>query len=47
MTTKVLNNNKLSNIMQNKYCTHCVKNYLLKIIEDVTVGTLRSRDIGK
>ena len=31
MTFKFLNNNKLSNIMKNKYSILCVENYLLKI----------------
>ena len=46
VTIKLLNN-KLSNIMKNKNCILCVKNYLLKIIEDVAVGILRSRNFGK
>ena len=40
MTVKLLNNNELSNFMQNKYCVLCVKNCLLKIVEDVDVGSL-------
>ena len=44
---KLLNNNKLLNIMKNKYCTPCVKNNLLKIMEDVAKGILRSMYIGK
>ena len=32
MTIKLLNNDKLLNIMKSKYCIMCVKNYLLKII---------------
>ena len=38
VTIKLLNNNKLSNIIKNKYCFLCVKNYLLKIMEDVAIG---------
>ena len=41
------NNNKLSNIMKNKYCILCVKNYLLKIMDDLAVGILRSRNFGR
>ena len=40
MTTAVaikILNNKLLSIMSNKYCILCVKNYLLKTIEDVAV----------
>ena len=33
--------------MKNKYYILCVKNYLLKIMEDVVVGILQSRDFGK
>ena len=40
VTVKLLNNNELSNFMQNKYCVLCVKNCLLKIVEDVDVGSL-------
>ena len=40
VTVKLLNNSKLSNFMQNKYCVLCVKNCLLKIVEDVDVGIL-------
>ena len=47
MTIKLLNNNKPANIMKNKDCTLCVKNYLLKIMENITVQILRSRDFGK
>ena len=46
VTIKLLNNN-LSNIMKNKYCNLCVKNYLLKIMEGVAVGVLRNRNFGK
>ena len=46
VTNKLLNNNnRLSNIMKNKYCILYVKNYLLKIIEEVAVGNL-SRGIN-
>ena len=45
MTVKLLNNNKLLNIMKNAHCVLCVKNYLLKIMEDVFVGILGSRVI--
>ena len=41
MICKLLNNNKLSNIMRNKYCIS-VKNCLFKIIEDDAVGILQS-----
>ena len=44
---KLLNNNKLSNIMRNKYCIMRVKNHLLKFMEDVTEGILQSRNFGK
>ena len=37
---KLFINNKLSNIMKNKYCILCVKNYLLKIMENIAVGIL-------
>ena len=47
VTIKLLNSNKLSNIMKNKYCILCVKNYLLKIMEDVVVGILRSKNFEK
>ena len=47
MTIKILNNNKLSNIMKKKYCILYVKNYLLKSMEDVAVGILQSRNFGK
>ena len=47
MTVKFLNNNKLLNIMNNKYCILCVKNYLLKIMQGVAVGILQSRNLGK
>ena len=49
VTIKLLNNNnnKLSNIMKNKYCILCVKNYLLKIMDDLAVGILRSRNFGR
>ena len=40
VTIKLLNINKLLNIMKNKYCILCLKNYLLKIMEDVAVGIL-------
>ena len=38
MTIKLLNNKKLLNIIKNKYCILCMKNYLLKIMDNVTVG---------
>ena len=44
VTIKLLHNNKLSNNMENKY--FILKNYLLKIIEDVAVGTFRNRNFG-
>ena len=44
MTIKLLNNNKLSNVMKSKFCILCVKNYLLKIMENVAVGTLLNRN---
>ena len=47
VTIKLLNNDKLSNIMKNKYCVLCVKNYLLKIIEDIPVEILPSSYFGK
>ena len=47
VTIKLLNNNKLSSIMKNKYCIPFVKNDLLKTMEHVTVGILRSRNFGK
>ena len=51
VTSKLLNDNKFSNIMKNKYCIVrvcvCVKNYLLKIMETVAVGILQSRNFGK
>ena len=47
VTIKLLNNNKLLNIMKNKYCMLCVKNYLFKIVEYVAIGTLQSRNFGK
>ena len=40
---KLLNNHKLSNIMENKYCILCVKNYSLKIMEDFAAGIFESR----
>ena len=41
MTIKLLNNNnKLLYIMKNKYYILHVKNYLLKIMEDIAVGIL-------
>ena len=43
LTIKLLNNNELQNIMKNKYCILCVKNYLLKMMQDVAVGILESR----
>ena len=47
VTIKLLNNNKLLYIMKNKYCILCVKSYLLKIMEDLAVGILQSRNFGK
>ena len=47
MTIKILNNNKHSKIIKNKYCILYVKNYLLKIVEDVAAGILRSWNFGK
>ena len=47
VTIKLLNNNKLSNILKSKYCILCVKNYLLKIMENVAVAILQSRNFGK
>ena len=44
---KLLNDNKLSNIMKNKYCILRVQNYLLKIMKDVAVGILQSRNFEK
>ena len=40
-------NNKLSNIMKDKYLILCVKNYLLKTMEDITAGILQSMNFGK
>ena len=42
-----LNNNKHSNIIENKYCILCVKNYFLKILEDIIVEILQSRNFQK
>ena len=47
VTIKLLNNNKLSNVIKNKYCILPVKNYLLKIMEDVAAGILQSVNFGK
>ena len=47
VTSKLLNDDKFSNTMKNKYCIVCVKNYLLKIMETVAVGILQSRNFGK
>ena len=47
VTIKLLNSNELSNIKKNKYFTLCVKNYLLKNMEDVAVKILRSKNFGK
>ena len=33
VTIGLLNNNKLSNSIKNKYCILCVKKYLLKIMK--------------
>ena len=33
--------------MKNKYGILCVKNYLLKIMEDVAAGILQSGNFGK
>ena len=33
--------------MKNKYCVLCVKNYLMKFKDDVTVEILPSRNFGK
>ena len=47
VTIKCLNDNKLSKIMKNKYCILYMKNYLLKIMEDVAVGISQNRGFGK
>ena len=47
VTIKILNNNKISNIMKNKYCILCVKNYLLKMMEDIATGILPSMNFKK
>ena len=47
VTIDFLNNNKLSRIMKNKYCILYMKNYLLKIMEDMTVGILQSKNFEK
>ena len=48
MTVTRLNNNKFSNIIiKNKYCILCVKNYLLKTMENIAVGILGNRNFGK
>ena len=47
MAIKLLNNTNILNIMKNKYYIPCVKNYLLKIMEDVAVATLRIRNFRK
>ena len=47
VTIKLLDNTKLSNIMENKYCIQCAKNYLLKSMEHIAVGILRSTNFGK
>ena len=41
VTIKLWNNNKLLNIMKIKSSFLCVKKYFLKIMEDVTVRTLK------
>ena len=41
VTIKLLNDNRLSNFMKNKYCILCAKNYQFKIMKDVTVRILR------
>ena len=33
--------------MKNKYCILCVKNYLLKMMEDIAVGILPSMNFKK
>ena len=45
MPIKLLNNNKLLNIMKKKYCILCLKNYFFKIKEDVAEGILQSKDL--
>ena len=40
VTIKLLNNNELSNIATNKSYILCVRNYLWKIMQDVTKGIL-------
>ena len=42
VTITLSNNNKLPNIMKNKYCILCMKNYLLKVMNDVAIGILKS-----
>ena len=39
--------NKLPNIMKNKYCILCVKHYLLETMDDIPVGILQSRNFEK
>ena len=46
VTIKLLNNNKFSNIIKNKYCILRVINYLLKIMEDVAAEILQSTIFG-
>ena len=31
--------------MKNKYCILCVKNYMLKIMDEVAVGILQTRNL--
>ena len=47
VTDKLLNNNTLLIIVDNKYCILCVKYYFLKIMEDIAVGILQCRNCGK
>ena len=47
LAIKLLDNNELSKIIfskifQNKHCTLCVENYLLKIMEDFAVGIFKA-----
>ena len=46
MIMDFLNNNKLSNIMKNKYCVLYMKNHLLKIMGGITVRISRSKNFG-
>ena len=42
VTIRLSNNNKLPNIMKSKYCILCMKNYSLKVMNDVAIGILKS-----